>query len=58
MKTYKLVRKEIHGKCETNNPTEQQTRKYKRHGLEWLKGDKYMYAHERIITPKINGTQI
>ena len=52
------MRKEIHGKCETNNPTEQQTRKYKRHGLEWLKGDKYMYAHERIITPKINGTQI
>ena len=52
---YDLVRKEIHGRCETNNPTEQQTRKYKRHGSEWLKDDKYMYAHEGIITPIIIG---
>ena len=29
---YDLVIKEIHGRYETNNPTEQQIRKYKRYG--------------------------
>ena len=58
LKTYNLVRKEIHGRCETNNPTEEQTGKYKRHKLQWVKDDKYMYAQERIITAKINETQV
>ena len=50
---YDLVRKEIHGRYETNNPTEQQIGKYKRYGSEWFKDDKYLYAHENIITPII-----
>ena len=55
---YDFARKEIPRRCETNNPTEQQTKKYKRHGSEWLKDDKYMYAHERIITPIIIGCRV
>ena len=45
-----LVDKEIKGKFETNYPTEQQIRKYKRHGSEFVEGIKFMYAHENIIT--------
>ena len=52
------MRKEIHGRYETNNPTEQQTRTYGRHRSEWLKDDKYMYAHEGIIAPIIIGCRV
>ena len=45
---YDLVRKEIHGKY-----TDEQVRKYKRYGSEWFKDDKYLYAHEDIMTPII-----
>ena len=40
------MRKTIHGRYETNNPTEQQIR----YGSEWFKDDKYLYVHENIIT--------
>ena len=41
------------GKFETNYHTKQQIRKYKRHGPELIKDEKFMYAHENIITPVI-----
>ena len=46
---FDLVDKEIRRKFETNYPTEQQIRKYKRHGSEFIKDVKFMYAHECII---------
>ena len=48
-----LVDKESKGKFNTNNPTKQQIKKYKRHGSELIKDEKFMYAHEDIITPII-----
>ena len=39
---YDLVRREILGRFDTNNPTEQQTRNYKGHGSEWLKMCKFV----------------
>ena len=50
---FDLVDKESKGKCETNYPTEQQIRKYKRHGSEFIKDIKFMYPHECIIIPII-----
>ena len=50
---FDLVDKEIKGKSETNYPAEQQIRKYKRHGSEFIKDIKFMYAHECIIIPII-----
>ena len=50
---YDLVDKEIKGKSETNYPTEQQIRMYKRRGSEFIKDIKFMYAHECIIIPII-----
>ena len=50
---FDLVDKEIKGKFEINYPTEQQIRKYKRHGSEFIEGIKFIYAHECIITPII-----
>ena len=46
---FDLVDKEIKGKFETNYPTEQQIRKYKKHGSEFIEDIKFMYAHECII---------
>ena len=46
---FDLVNKEIKGKFETNYPTVQQIRKNKRHGSEFIKDIKFMYAHESII---------
>ena len=50
---FDLVDKEIKGKFETNYPTEQQIRKYKRHGSELTIDEKIMYAHECIAIPLI-----
>ena len=50
---YDFVRKEIHGRYATKKSTDEQVRKNKRYGSEWFKDDKYLYAHEDIITPKI-----
>ena len=41
---YNLVQKEIKGRSETRNPTNEQIREYKRHGLELIKGEKFMYT--------------
>ena len=46
---YDLVRKEICGIFETNKPTKEQKRKYKRHGKEWLNDDIYTYASSDLI---------
>ena len=48
-----LVDKEIKGKFKTNNLTDEQIKKYKRHGSELIDGDKFVYAHEGIIIPVI-----
>ena len=48
-----IVDKEIKGQFETNYPTEQQIRKYKRHGSEFIESIKIIYAHECIIIPMI-----
>ena len=50
---YNLVRKKIHGRHEANNPTEQKIRKFKINASESFKHNKYLYAHEDIITPII-----
>ena len=50
---FDLVDKEIKSKFETNYPTEQQIRKYKGHGSEFIKDIKSMYVHECIIIPVI-----
>ena len=41
---YNLVQKEIKGRFETRNPTNEQIREYKRHGLELIEGEKFMYT--------------
>ena len=46
---YDLVDQEIKSKFKTNNPTEQQTRKYKKHGSELIKDEKFKYTHAKII---------
>ena len=48
---FDLVDKEIKDKSETDYPTEQQIRKYKRHGSEFIEDINFMYAHECIIIP-------
>ena len=48
-----LIYKEINGKFETNYLIEQQFRKYKQHGSEFIQGINFMYAHECIIIPII-----
>ena len=50
---FELIDKEIKGKFETNYPTKQQIRKYKRHGSEFIENEKFMYADECIIIPVI-----
>ena len=44
-----LVNKEISGKFKTNNPTDEQIKKYKRHGSILIDGDTFMYAYEDVI---------
>ena len=48
-----LVDKGIKGKFETNYPTEQQIKKYKRPRLGLINDEKLMYAHECIKIPII-----
>ena len=48
-----LIYKEIKGKFETNYLIEQQIRKYKQHGSEFIQDINFMYAHECIIIPII-----
>ena len=55
---YNFIDKEIKGKCETNNPTKQQIKEYRRHGSELIDGKKFMYTHEDIITPIIMNCRV
>ena len=48
-----LVDKEIKGKFKTNNLTDEQIKKYKRHGAGLVDGEKLVYAHEGTIMPVI-----
>ena len=50
---YDLIDKEIRGKFKTNNSTNEQIKKYKRHGLELINDKKFVYAYESIIIPVI-----
>ena len=50
---FDLVDKEIKGKRNTNNPTEQKIRECRRHRLEFIEDTKFMYAHECIMIPAI-----
>ena len=47
---YDFIGKEIKGKVEKNNPTEQEIKEYKRHGSKLIDDEKFMYTHEDIIT--------
>ena len=48
-KIYYLIDKEIKGRFETRNPTNEQIREYKRHGPKLIDGRKIMYTREDII---------
>ena len=48
-----LVDKESKGKFNTNNPTDQQIREYKKNGSEFMEYTKFMFVHECIIIPAI-----
>ena len=54
---FNLVDKEIKDKFETEYLTEQQIRKYKRHGSEFIEGIKFRCAHECIIIIYNNALQ-
>ena len=47
--SYDLIDKEMKGKFETKNPTNEQLREYKRHGSEVIDGEKFVYTCEDII---------
>ena len=44
-----LVDKEIKDKFKTNNLTDEQIKKYKRHGSKSIDGETFVYAHKGII---------
>ena len=44
-----LVDKEIKVEFKTNNPTNEQIKKYEKHRSELIDGEKFVYAHEGII---------
>ena len=46
---YDLIDKETKGRSETRNPTDEETREYKRHGSGLIDGEKFMYTSEGII---------
>ena len=48
-----MVDKEIKGKFKTKNITDEQIKKYKRHGSKFIDREKFVYAHEGIIIPVI-----
>ena len=41
------------GKFKTNNPTNEQIKKYNKHGSETIYDEKFVYTHESIMTPVI-----
>ena len=44
-----MIDKEIKGRFETRNPTNEKIREYKRHGSKLIDGEKLMYTHAYII---------
>ena len=48
-----LFDKKIKGKFKTNNLTDEQIKKNKRHGAKLNDGEKFEYAHKGIIIPVI-----
>ena len=50
---YDLIDKEIKGRFETGNPTNEQIREYKRRRTKLSVGEKFMYTREDIIMPII-----
>ena len=50
---FDLVGKETKGKFKTDNPTEQQIKKYKRNASELIDNERFVYAYEYIIIPVI-----
>ena len=48
-----LVDKEIKRKFKTNNLTDEQIKKYKKHGSELIDDERFMYAQEGVIIPVI-----
>ena len=48
---YGLIDKEIKGRSEARNPTNEQIREYKTHGSELIDGGNFMYTREHIIMP-------
>ena len=44
-----LIDKEMKGRSETRNPTNEQIREYKRHSSELIDDKKFMYTREDII---------
>ena len=48
-----LVDKEIKGRFKTDNRTDEQIKKYKRHGSELIDGEKFVYTYEGTIIPVI-----
>ena len=50
-KTNDLVDKEIKGKFKTNNPINEQIKKFKKHRPELIDGEELVYTHEGLIIP-------
>ena len=48
-----LVDKEMKGKVKTNNLTDKQIEKYKRHRSELIDGEKFVYVHKGVMIPGI-----
>ena len=48
-----LIDKKVKDKFKTNNPMDDQIKKYKRHGSELLDDEKLVYVQEGIIIPVI-----
>ena len=48
---HSLVDEEIKGKSKTNNPTNEQIKKYEKHGSELTDREKFASAHEGTIVP-------
>ena len=56
---YDLIDKEVKGKSETKNATNEQIREYERHGSQLIKGEKYKYTtHEDIVIPIIMSCRV
>ena len=53
-----LIDKEMKGKCETKNPTNEQIKEHKRHESELIKVEKYKYIYEHIMIPIIMNCRV